>query len=499
MKRTTNARIGKQLFTLDQDALEAVERYLNALEKHFSSLSNEIEVVEDIELRLAELLKEELGNRTIVEATDVANVLQKLGSVEDLTGQPAPANNEVPPSSKRLLRDPQRGTLGGVATGLGLYFGLDPVLFKILFLIFTFFGGFGFIAYFILWAVLPPIKTEAQRSQLQGEPFTIKEFEERVKQSAKVVEDEVESWSKRQKKKWKNKERNQEIKEVGSRIGRFISGVIGLGLLFLGLLGVIGGFAAISGSTLFEWDDAESYYISGIVTSFTGQGTNYVLFMGGITLLILLPFTGIAVFGLRMMNIIPRLWTKAIAMATGGLWFAGLILVVVVSIRMTTDWREQGEFLQEHQISNTKFKFQLAVPPIETRGNGALPVNVAIDIYSSPSDTTATLIVSSSARGRSIPEAGQRAEETLKFLNISHNTIEIAERSLLPLGELYRGQSLNLEFFVPEGYTFEVHRSLRKLFKKQKPLPTPLPGLYQTWIWQNGKLISPTEIQATEI
>jgi phage shock protein PspC (stress-responsive transcriptional regulator) len=499
MKKTTNARIGKQLFTLDIDAFELIEKYLKALENHFSNLSDETEVVEDIEFRLAELLTEELGGRSIIEANDVNNVLKKLGSIEDLTGEPEKESNSLL-FSKKLMRDPQRGTLGGVATGLGLYFGLDPVIFKVLFIVFTFFGGFGFITYFILWAVMPPIRTEAERKQIQGEPFTIKDFEQQVKHSAKNLEHEVESWSKKHKKKWKNNSRTQEIKSVGNRIGKLIAGLIGLGLITIGFLGIIGGFAAISGSTLFEWNDAESYYISGIVTSFTGQGTNYILFMSGIALLIILPFLGIAIFGLRMMNILPATWTKAFTLASGGLWFAGLIIVTVVSIRMTTDWREQGEYLHEQKINPEKFEFILAIPPTETRGNGVLPVNVAIEIFSGPNDTSATIIVNSSSRGRSIPEASVRAKETLKFIDIQHNTIEIAERSILPLGELYRGQSISLEFYVPEGYTFHVHRSLRKLFRKQKPLPAPLPGLYQTWIWQNGNLVNASEIEVfTEI
>ena len=56
---------------------------------------------------------------------------------------------------KRLLRYPDQGMIGGVSVGLGEYFGLDPVLIRILFLILLFFIGGGLLAYVICWIVMP--------------------------------------------------------------------------------------------------------------------------------------------------------------------------------------------------------------------------------------------------------------------------------------------------------------------------------------------------------
>ncbi len=44
--------------------------------------------------------------------------------------------------------------LGGVAQGLGVYFNIDPLLVRILFIVAAF-GGVGVIAYIILWVVVP--------------------------------------------------------------------------------------------------------------------------------------------------------------------------------------------------------------------------------------------------------------------------------------------------------------------------------------------------------
>jgi len=42
-----------------------------------------------------------------------------------------------------------------VAGGLGEYFGVDPVLFRVLFAVAAFFGGAGILAYIIAWAAIP--------------------------------------------------------------------------------------------------------------------------------------------------------------------------------------------------------------------------------------------------------------------------------------------------------------------------------------------------------
>ncbi len=61
----------------------------------------------------------------------------------------------------RKLRRSHTGRVGaGVAAGLGEYFGLDPVLFRVLFATSAFFGGAGIIAYLIAWAAIPEEGTE---------------------------------------------------------------------------------------------------------------------------------------------------------------------------------------------------------------------------------------------------------------------------------------------------------------------------------------------------
>jgi phage shock protein PspC (stress-responsive transcriptional regulator) len=57
--------------------------------------------------------------------------------------------------SRRLTRSITDRKIAGVAGGLAHYYGLDPHLVRIAWFIAIFFGGFGLLAYVILWIVLP--------------------------------------------------------------------------------------------------------------------------------------------------------------------------------------------------------------------------------------------------------------------------------------------------------------------------------------------------------
>ncbi|WP_207432215.1 PspC domain-containing protein [Sabulibacter ruber] len=84
---------------------------------------------------------------------------------------------------RKLFRDPVDKKLGGVASGIGLYFGTDVAIIRLLFLVSFFMGGVGLFAYIILWIAVPEAKTITERVQMQGNPVTLSSIEESVKNS----------------------------------------------------------------------------------------------------------------------------------------------------------------------------------------------------------------------------------------------------------------------------------------------------------------------------
>lgn len=62
---------------------------------------------------------------------------------------------------RRLVRSTKDRKIAGVCGGVAAYLDIDPTLVRVLWLCAVLFGGFGVLAYILLWIVLP-----------QGEPST---------------------------------------------------------------------------------------------------------------------------------------------------------------------------------------------------------------------------------------------------------------------------------------------------------------------------------------
>ena len=79
---------------------------------------------------------------------------------------PDPTTPQAPPdpsAPRRLTRSSTDAVLGGVGGGLGRYFGVDPILFRIGFAVAAFAGGAGVLAYFALWLLVPDETGEGAR------------------------------------------------------------------------------------------------------------------------------------------------------------------------------------------------------------------------------------------------------------------------------------------------------------------------------------------------
>jgi len=93
---------------------------------------------------------------------------------EPETGHRAAEEHETEPTAvledgskpKRLLRSGDDRMIAGVAGGLGRYFQVDPVIFRIGFAVSVFFGGLGVLAYLALWLFVPAEPSRGRRRRL---------------------------------------------------------------------------------------------------------------------------------------------------------------------------------------------------------------------------------------------------------------------------------------------------------------------------------------------
>ncbi len=72
---------------------------------------------------------------------------------------------------KRIVRSKANRIIGGVCGGMGDYFGIDPVLIRLLWVGSVLLAGAGILFYLIAWVVIPEEK-EPKSDQTGSAPFT---------------------------------------------------------------------------------------------------------------------------------------------------------------------------------------------------------------------------------------------------------------------------------------------------------------------------------------
>ena len=173
-----------RLFHINEDAYQILSSYLEEVGKRFPGSDRE-EILQEIELRMAELFSEMVTDKQqVINEQQVREVIGILGDPEDYEGAGESQSREEPSGmkfNKRLYRDPDNRVLGGVCGGLGAYFNADPVLFRFLFLIIFLVFGSGLIIYLILWLITPEAVTMAQKMEMRGQKFTFDDFKQKAR------------------------------------------------------------------------------------------------------------------------------------------------------------------------------------------------------------------------------------------------------------------------------------------------------------------------------
>jgi phage shock protein PspC (stress-responsive transcriptional regulator) len=184
MKKIININLNGRVIPIEDSAYEKLQGYIESLRRYFAKEESRDEIINDIESRIAELLHEKIRKgATAITDADMSEVIASMGTVEDFeaveekenTASATNASTTASASSsssqqsndqyrtytekekRRLYRDSGDKMIGGVCSGIANYLGIDPAIVRILFAIISFGGfGLGFLAYIILWIVLPP-------------------------------------------------------------------------------------------------------------------------------------------------------------------------------------------------------------------------------------------------------------------------------------------------------------------------------------------------------
>lgn len=202
MNKTININLGGYAFTIDEDAFETANNYLNTLTRHFGGADGAAEIMQDIESRMGELVNRNKGTRGIVNKVDILEAISVLGTPEELkdidfseakTGEKKSTSTPFQiKTGKRLYRDPDDKVIGGVCSGLSSYFGIqDPVWLRVLFALLTLAGGASFLIYVVIWAIVPAAKTVSERLEMMGEPTNVNNIAKMVKEELEELGDKL--------------------------------------------------------------------------------------------------------------------------------------------------------------------------------------------------------------------------------------------------------------------------------------------------------------------
>ena len=213
MKKTFTINISGIIFHIDEDAYEKLNKYLRTIKRHFSGTDGADEIINDIEMRIAEILQGKLSEKKeVINFTDVEEVISIMGEpsefddTEEEKGESgAPRESETYRYQKRLYRDPENKILGGVSSGLGAYFNIDPVWIRLLFVLLTVFSGIGILIYIVMWIVVPVASSTAERLEMRGEPVNISNIEKSIREEVDHLKSKLNDLTDEAKKTFKKK------------------------------------------------------------------------------------------------------------------------------------------------------------------------------------------------------------------------------------------------------------------------------------------------------
>ena len=188
MKKTININLAGFVFYIDEDAYEALQKYLNNIRTYLGSTEGREEIIDDIESRIAELFSEK--QKQVITLIEVNEVIEVMGQPEDYMSEEEPEEKAAgQQSNKRLYRDPDNTVLGGVCSGVGHYLSIDAVWIRLIFLAMVWSGVF-ILFYFILWAIIPKAETTAQKLEMKGKAATFSNIEDYVRKGYENVKDD---------------------------------------------------------------------------------------------------------------------------------------------------------------------------------------------------------------------------------------------------------------------------------------------------------------------
>lgn len=576
MKKVININFQGAIVPIEETSYELLQQYIESLRNYFANEQGRDEIVNDIESRISELFQERLKKgSTCITDDDVNAIINNMGRPQDFEEADATSqqdNNQSGANTqsetiynpnwnwkgRRLYRDENHKILGGVCSGIAAYFGIDPVIVRILFLIsgigllvyillwifvpgsnslvngvrkrlyrnpdgkiiggicsgmgsyfdvnpwlirflflipfisfffrwhhlgpltfpnfisFSFSPG-TFIIYIILWLVIPEAITTSEKLEMKGEKIDLNSIKNSVVEEMKGVTERVTKLG---------KEAGTIAKERGGEIGKEMqhaakrtSGVLGhiivtifkifayfvLGCVAISLILALFGFAIVS-IGLFPLKNF-------ILT----DGWQNILAWGTLIFFIAVPVIGIITFIIRRLARIKKS-NRLVRYTFLSLWFVGIICFVTLIASVSNDFRRLNTFSEEeitlnnpgvksleiNSFNNNKYyrsENWLRFEPFAAFEDTVYVDNVKIKIEKSPTDSFKIGIIKM-CNGSTRKNADTLAS-LIKFNVVQTDSVLSIDRAIpINMTDKFRNQSVEMIVYVPVGHQIKIDRNV---------------------------------------
>ncbi|MBN2669521.1 MAG: PspC domain-containing protein [Bacteroidales bacterium] len=474
MNKTFNIQLNGIAFIIDEDAFLLLEEYLNELKKHFGDSIEGREIIGDIEGRMVEILSEKLSSRKeVITKKDIEELIKTLGRAKDLGEENEETNIEGEQEktkksdskasrkeNKKLYRDPDDKKIGGVASGLGHYFGVDATFIRIVFLVLILTATAGVWIYIILWAAMPEANTTSEKLEMKGEAINLSNLE-------KAIREEVNNVAKQFKGNHFGSKLGQFVTRLAHLIVNIISGLfkvfsklIGGILVFVSMLLLVSLTYLIFKNSIPVFIEDSGWYnidIQNILVYFNDkQQVQWMLL--SILAVIFIPALSLLINGVKLLfnlNIKTKYWN-----------IASLVLWLFFGFSFAFAASDIGQSFTDKELKHQSFNFQtenelivnhrsLSIDPNKViiknesdfiMDEEYLSINVPCKIIRTQ-DTTARVEYIYHAFGRNETEARNNIDKISFKIDFNNDTLNIDQFSQTK--GLYRGQHVIVKIYIP--------------------------------------------------
>ena len=456
---------------IEEDAYELLQDYLDRLTQTLKNETGSREILEDVELRIAEICSGKLSeSKTVIELADIEEILATLGDPKDYVDEEESENQGEEKTNyseanqkndRRLFRDTDNATIAGVCAGIANFFNIDVVIVRAIFVVMFLFGGFGFPLYIIMWIIVPKAKSTIDKLRMKGRPITVETVREEVENAADNI-------SKNSKKFAKNINKDDQYQKSVRRGVRVIASIIGIGMVVVGLLMLIPFLIFIIGGFEFIPVNGDTGFLSfpefgELILSSSGDYT--MMWIGGLmmgfsAILFLLLLGSMLIFKLK------NVWTKLSLLGLFLTGLTGFVLCAVVGLNAGKDVIHSQKTETEIGVVTTQ---ELTILPtfehvdgttdlVKDDGPRWLEVNdkeikqygIYFE-YTRSADSSFHIKQKISARGKSRKQSLTRCENINHDMSIQGDSLFVGTHYSYPRKDKIRDQHVKVIIEIPEG------------------------------------------------